>query len=325
MFTVPASTLNRRSFLQLGSFAAAYVLMSPTGVEVSYSGLVDTMMREAVTAKVNVIPLGSNLYVIENTGGNITVLDGPDGKPMVDAGISGSHPQILAALEGISANPLKEAIGTHWHFDHTGGNPWLHEAGARITAYKNTRKHMAVAKTVSPWNYTFPPVPALGLPTRLLDADTTLSMNGTQIDLVHATHAHTDGDLVIAFKEGNVIAAADTFWNCYYPFIDCEAGGTIDGMISATRTNLLLADDGTIIVPGHGPVATKRDLQEYCDMLVRIHTAVMSLKRHSMTIEEVVAAKPTARFDARWGQYAVAPDDFVRLVYSTVCCDENSN
>jgi len=317
MSTSGLRSMNRRSFLQAGGCTAAVALMNSSRMYADFNGLVDNMMREAKTAKVNVIPLGSHLFVIENTGGNITVLDGPEGKLMVDAGISGSHPQIIAALAGISANPLKEVISTHWHFDHTGGNPWLHEAGARITAHQNTKSHMVVAKAVTPWKYTFPPTPAPGLPTRLLNADTTFSMNWMHIAVTHPKDAHTDGDLVVAFKEGNVIATADTFWNGYYPFIDREAGGTIDGMIRATKANLAIATESTKIVPGHGPIATKPELQEYHDMLVSIRSSVMKLKSSGATVEQAVAAKPTANFDAKWGHYAVNPDDFVRLVYNS--------
>jgi glyoxylase-like metal-dependent hydrolase (beta-lactamase superfamily II) len=308
-------TISRRRFLQASSATAAALVANPRKMYADFNGLVDGMMREAKTAEVNVVPLGANLFVIENTGGNITVLDGPEGKLMVDAGISGSHPQIIAALAGISAHPVKEVISTHWHFDHTGGNPWVHEAGARITAHKNTRKHMAVTTRVTPWNYNFPPTPAPGLPTRLLAADTALSMNGVRINVTHPEHAHTDGDLVVAFQGTNVIAVADTFWNGYYPFIDREAGGTIDGMIQATEGNLALANDSTKIVPGHGSIATKRDLREYHNMLVGIRGSVMKLKSSGATVEQAVAAKPTASFDSKWGHYAVAPDDFVRLVY----------
>jgi glyoxylase-like metal-dependent hydrolase (beta-lactamase superfamily II) len=317
MPTLPTGSMKRRSFLKASAFGAASVLISSPKMYGDFNGLVDNMMREAKSAKVNVIPLGSNIFVIENTGGNITVLDGPDGKLMVDSGITGSHPQILAALAGISGKPVKEVISTHWHFDHTGGNSWLHEMGARITAHTNTRKHMAVATPVTPWKYTFPPTPGPGLPTRLLDAGTAFSMNGTQITVTHPEHAHTDGDLGVAFEKGNVIAAADTFWNGYYPFIDVEAGGTIGGMIIATKANLALANDTTKIVPGHGPIATKAELQEYHDMLVSIHNSVDKLKRSGMAIEAVVAVKPTASFDAKWGHYAVDPGDFVRLVYKS--------
>ena len=308
-------TINRRRFLQAGSATAAALLAKPSKVYADFNGLVDGMMREARTAKVNVVLLGANLFVIENTGGNITVLNGPDGKLMVDAGIGGSQPQIIDALASISAHPVTEVISTHWHFDHTGGNPWLHETGARITAHKNTKQHMSVSTRVTPWNYNFPPTPVPGLPTRLLDVGTTFTMNGMHLNVTHPEDAHTDGDLVVEFKEGNVIAAADTFWNGYYPFIDREAGGTIDGMIQATEGNLALANDSTKIVPGHGPIATKRDLQEYHDMLTSIRASVMKLKSSGATVEQAVAAKPTAGYDAKWGHYAVAPNDFVRLVY----------
>ena len=317
MSTSITRSINRRGFLQAGGLTVAGLLTNSAKMYADFNGLVAGMMREAKTAKVNIIPLGANLFVIENTGGNITVLDGPDGKLMVDAGIGGSQPQIMAALAGISTQPLKEVISTHWHFDHTGGNPWLHEAGARIMAHKNTRQHMSVATRVTPWDYTFPPTPEPGLPSRLLGAETTFSMNGMQVSVTHPEHAHTDGDLVVAFWEGNVVSAADTFWNGYYPFIDLEAGGTIDGMISATEANLALANENTKIVPGHGPVATKRELQEYHDMLTSIRGSVMKLKNNGASVDQAVASKPTISFDAKWGHYAVNPDDFVRLVYNS--------
>jgi glyoxylase-like metal-dependent hydrolase (beta-lactamase superfamily II) len=309
---------DRRRFLQAAGFSAAALLTNSARMYADFNGLVDNMIREAETARVNVIALRANLFVIENTGGNITVLDGPDGKLMVDSGISGSHPQIIEALAGISANPLKEVISSHWHFDHTGGNPWLQEAGARITAHENTRRHMSVPTPVTPWNYIFPPTPAAGLPTRLLHPDTVLSMNATHIRVTHPENAHTDGDLVVAFRERNVLAAADTFWNGYYPFIDREAGGTIDGMIKATKANLAMADEKTKIVPGHGPVAVKPELRAYCDMLISIRESVIRLKKSGRTVEQAVAAKPTSSFDAKWGHYAVNPDDFVRLVYKSL-------
>ena len=277
--------MTRRTLLGVGGLTVAGLLTNSAEMYADFNGLVAGMMREAKTAKVSVVPLGANLFVIESTGGNITVLDGPDGKLMLDAGTGGSQPQIMAALVAISTQPLKEVISTHWHFDHTGGNPWLHEAGARITAHTDTRQHMSVATRVTPWDYTFPPTPAPGLPSRLLDAETTFSTNGMQVSVTHPEHAHTDGDLVVAFREGNVVSAADTFWNGCYPFIDLEAGGTIDGMIHATESNLALANESTKIVPGHGPVATKCELQKYHDMLTSIRGSVMKLKNNGASVD----------------------------------------
>jgi glyoxylase-like metal-dependent hydrolase (beta-lactamase superfamily II) len=321
MSITSAHRQSRRRFLETSGVTIAALLASSNKMYADFDGLIDGMMRAAKTDKVKVIPLGTNLFVIENTGGNITVLDGKDGKLLVDAGIAGQHSQIAAALTSIGASPVKQVINTHWHFDHTGGNVWLHDADALITAHKNTKKHMMVPTTVTPWHYTFPPTPTSGLPTRLLDADS-LTLNNTSIDVKHFKNAHTDGDLVVAFPELDVISTGDTFWNGYYPFIDCDTGGKIDGIIKATSANLLRSTDKTKIVPGHGPIAMKAELQEYHTMLVTIRDAVMSLKRKDMTIEEIVASKPTTRFDAKWGHYAVSPDDFVRMVFNEVCCDE---
>ena len=119
----------------------------------------------AATAKINVTKLRSNVSVLEGSGGNIVVLTGRDGKVLVDAGITASRPQITEALATLSDDPVKHLINTHWHFDHTDGNEWLHSIGAEITAHENTRKHLSVTTRVEDWNFTFPPVPAAALPT----------------------------------------------------------------------------------------------------------------------------------------------------------------
>src|ERR1043166_8768387 len=135
----------------------------------------------AATAKINVHKLRGNLSVLEGSGGNITVLTGRDGKVLVDAGIS--RPQVEDALAGLGDDPVKHLTNSHWYFDHTDGNEWLHSTGAEITAHENTRKHLSVSTRVEDWNFTFPRAPAGALPAKVIAADQTLHLNGATLAL----------------------------------------------------------------------------------------------------------------------------------------------
>jgi glyoxylase-like metal-dependent hydrolase (beta-lactamase superfamily II) len=275
-----------------------------------------TIRNAAATAKINIYKLRGNVSVLEGSGGNITVLTGHDGKVLVDAGIS--RPQVEEALVGLSDDPVKHLINSHWHFDHTDGNEWLHSVGAEITAHENTRKHLSVSTRVADWNFTFPPAPAGALPANVITADETLHLNGATLALKCYGPSHTDSDLSIEFQEDNVIAVADTFWNRQYPYIDYSTGGSIDGMIRAAEANVANTNDETIVIPGHGPIGDKSQLIEFRDMLVAIREKVADLKKQGKSLDEVVAAKPTADFDEKWGGFVVDGNFFTRLVYAGV-------
>jgi len=275
-----------------------------------------TIRNAAVTAKVNIHKLRANISVLEGSGGNITVLTGRDGKLLVDAGIW--RPKVEDALASLGDAPVRHLINTHWHFDHTDGNEWLHSAGAEITAHENTRKHLSVATCAEDWNFTFPPAPPGALPTKLINTDETLHLNGTTLVLKCYGPAHTDSDISVEFQEANVIAVADTFWNDQYPYIDYSTGGSMDGMIRAAEANVANADDETIVISGHGPIGDKQQLIEFRDMLVAIREKVADLKKQGKSLDEVVAAKPTADFDEKWDGFVVDGNFFTRLVYAGV-------
>ena len=213
---------------------------------------------------------------------------------------------------------LFRSINSHWHFDHTDGNEWLHSIGAEITAHENTRKHLSVTTRVEDWNFTFPPAPLGALPTKLINTEETLHLNGTTLTLKCYGSSHTDSDISVEFKEANVISVADTFWNGEYPFIDYGTGGSLDGTIRAAEANVANTDDQSIVIPGHGPVGDRSPLIEFLDMLIAIREKVANLKKQGKSLEEAVAAKPTADFDATWGGFVVNGDFFTRLVYAGV-------
>jgi glyoxylase-like metal-dependent hydrolase (beta-lactamase superfamily II) len=269
--------------------------------------------------KLQFSPLRRNISVLLGAGGNIAVLTGPDGKVLVDAEIITARPHVSDALAKINADPVKQLINTHWHFDHTGGNEWLHEAGASIVAHENTRKHLSQATRVAGnWQYTFPPAPATAIPSTVFKDEHTVHANNTTLALKRYSPAHTDSDISVYFAEADVLHTGDTFWNRDYPFIDYGTGGSIDGQIRAAEANIAKVTGKTIVIPGHGAVGGKADLVLFRDVLVEIRDKVAALKKQGKSLPEVVAAKPGARYDAVWGKLFQNPSDFVALVYQGV-------
>jgi len=295
----------------------AGVCLMPRRLAAAESQVV-TIRNAAARAKITVTKLRGNVSMLEGSGGNIAVLTGTDGKLLVDAGIPATRVRITEALAGLSDDPVKHLINTHWHFDHTDGNEWLHSIGAEITAHENTRKHLSKTTRVEDWNFTFPPAPSGALPTKIMTNDETVHLNGTTLALKYYPPAHTDSDISVEFTDTDILHVADTFWNGYYPFIDYSTGGSIDGMIRAAEANVARVSDKTIVIPGHGPVGNKSQLAGFRDMLVTIREKVAALKQQGKSRDEVIADKPTADYDAKWGGFVIDGDLFTKLVYAGV-------
>jgi glyoxylase-like metal-dependent hydrolase (beta-lactamase superfamily II) len=315
--------LSRRHFclccMTGAAFASTGGRLSPRQAFAEARGLVTLIKDSAASSPVNSYKLRGNVSVLEGSGGNIAVLMGPDGKVLIDAGISVSRPQLTKALSSLGPEPITHLINTHWHFDHTSGNEWLHSVGAKIIGHENTVKHLSEIQRVEDWDYNFLPSPLGAIPSEVLSAEREIKLNGASIELKPYKPAHTDGDLSVTLAEVDILHTGDTYWNGVYPFIDYSTGGSIDGMIVASDTNLLASTDSTIIIPGHGkPVSNKSELKAFRDMLVDIRDKVASLKKAGRTLPETVAAKPTADHDAKWGQFVIDPAFFTRLVYEGV-------
>jgi glyoxylase-like metal-dependent hydrolase (beta-lactamase superfamily II) len=276
-------------------------------------------LKASATAKVTVQTLRRNISVLLGPGGNIAVLTGPDGKLLIDAEIVTARSNVAAALASINADPVRQLINTHWHFDHTGGNEWLHQAGASILAHDNTRKRLSTDTRVEGWVYTFPAAPAGAIPTTVFQDEHTVHANGSTLALKYYGPAHTDSDISVYFTEADILHTGDTLWNRNYPFIDYSTGGSIDGQIRAAEANLAKVSATTIVIPGHGAVTTgKADLTLFRDVLVEAREKVAKLKKQGRTLEEVIATKPTAPYDAEWGQSFQTPKSFLGWVYQGV-------
>lgn len=299
--------------------AAAGGWLTPREVFAEARGLVSLIKDSAAVSPIVTHKLRNNISVLEGSGGTVAVLSGPDGKVLIDAGIAVSRPQLMRSLTDLGADPITHLINTHWHFDHTNGNTWLNAAGAKIIAQENTRKYLSQVQRVDDWDYNFLALPTSGLPSEVFAEERSLKLNGVTIALKHYGPAHTDSDISVTFAEANMVHVADTFWNGVYPFIDYSTGGSIDGMIAASDANLAATNDETIIIAGHGKaVGTKAELQEFRDMLATVREKVAALKKQGRSRDDTVAAKPTAAFDAKFGDFVIDPGFFTRLVYEGV-------
>jgi glyoxylase-like metal-dependent hydrolase (beta-lactamase superfamily II) len=315
--------LSRRGFCFCCAVASGLTAtggwLTPSQAFADAQNLVDIFRNEAAKAKIAVHRLRDDVSILEGSGGNIAVLTGADGKVFIDAGITGTRPRILQAADSLSADPITHLINTHWHFDHTDGNLWLSQEGAAIIAHTNTHKHLATVQRVADWDFTFPSSPLAAVPTEVFSSEMTLGVNRSTLHLKHYDPAHTDSDISVTFTEADIRHCGDTYWNGIYPFIDYSTGGSIDGMIRAAEENLAAVSSKTTVIPGHGnPVSNREELSAFRDMLVAIRDNVAKLKQQGHSLDETIAAKPTAAFDAKWGQFVITPAFFTRLVYQGV-------
>ncbi|XAZ21410.1 MBL fold metallo-hydrolase [Sinorhizobium sp. B11] len=315
--------LSRRGFclccVAASTFAASGGWLSPKQVFAKAQGIVDIIRDSAAKEPIKVHKARAGVSILEGSGGNIAVLTGADGKVLIDGGITASRPRVLEALARLGKQPITHLINTHWHFDHTDGNAWLNAEGAAILAHENTCKHLMSVVRVEDWDYEFPRPPLAAVPSETVGDEMSLKLDKSTLMLKHHPNAHTDGDISVTFGEANIVHAGDLYWYGIYPFIDYSTGGGIDGMIKAVEDILANVANDTIVIPGHGhPVSNKSELTEYRTMLVDIRGNVSKLKAAGKPIDEVLAAKPTAEFDAKWGQFLVTPELFTRLVYHGV-------
>jgi cyclase len=279
---------------------------------------VEESTRKMAAIPLQTMPLRDNIHLLFGPGGNMVVLDGPEGKILVDSSFGRVAPKVKQMLDGFSGAPLKILIDTHWHFDHTDGNAAMHKMGATILAHENTRTRLSTPQVIEFLKMNFPASPPEALPQQTFTESFELFFNKEEIRLTHFDPAHTDSDIYIHFVNGNVLHMGDTYFNGAYPFIDHSTGGSINGMVAAATKGIGMTDASTKIVPGHGPMGDKAGLTRYRDMLVNVRDHVQKEKSSGKSLQEIIATKPTAEFDAAYGGGLNTPDQFVELVYSTL-------
>jgi cyclase len=262
--------------------------------------------------------LSDNLTLLRGPGGNVVVLNGTDGKLIVDTFTQLAWDRFKKTLDDLGSGPLKLAINSHWHWDHTDNNANVHDAGATLLAHENTLKRLSETHDLDVIGLHFDPAPASALPQKTFKESYQMNFSGEHVALGRFAPAHTDSDIFIHFQKSNVLHMGDVFFNGIYCYIDRGTDGSIRGMIAGATKMLAMVDNDTKIVPGHGPLGNKSDLKMFRDMLVTAEARVQKLKLAGKTLEEAVAAKPLADLDAVWGKGVLSSDAFVHVVYTTL-------
>ena len=243
------------------------------------------------------------------------MLTGPDGVFMVDAQFAPLTDKIVAAIKQISDGRIRFLVNTHVHGDHTGGNENLGKMGVTILARENLRMRL---EKPNPGANGAPgvPTPPAGLPVITYDAPVTIRMNGEEVQLMPAPAAHTDGDTFVRFANNDVIMTGDFYRSIQFPNIDRANGGSLPGLINALNAVIEMSGPNTKIIPGHGPIVDRSAVTAHRDMVIAVRDKVAALVKEGKTQEQVVAAKPTADFDAKVQQPGTTGDRFVGQVYA---------
>jgi glyoxylase-like metal-dependent hydrolase (beta-lactamase superfamily II) len=259
--------------------------------------------------------LANNFYTLDGQGGTLGVLAGPDGIFMVDDQFAPLSPKIMAAIKQISNSPIRFLVNTHVHPDHTGGNENFAKTGAVLISRDELRDRLA--HPVPAANGTpGVPAPAAALPVVTYEGRLTFHMNGEEIRLIAIPRAHTDGDTLVYFPNSDVIMSGDFYRSIQYPNIDRANGGSLNGMLDGLGVIIGLAGPNTKIVPGHGPVVSRVEVMAHRDMILGIRDRVAQLVAQGKTQEEVLAAHPTAEYDARVPNSKETTERFVTQLYA---------
>ena len=259
--------------------------------------------------------VAGTVYMLEGAGGNIGASVGDDGIVMIDDEFLPLADKIESALKGITDKPVKIVLNTHWHGDHTGGNPHFGEK-APIVAQENVRKRLVTGGKTR-FGET-KPAEKSALPIITFEDKVSVHLNGEDIRAIHFPNGHTDGDSVIFFTQSNVVHMGDDFFNGgIFPFIDIDSGGSVQGMIAGDEKVLAEVPDDVKIIPGHGPLATKDDLRKFVQVLKETSAAVEAGIRKGKTLDQLKQEKVLAKWDS-WGQSFIKTDVFIEILYDSL-------
>ena len=270
--------------------------------------------------KVEYIPttLSDTLTMLKGQGGNIAISAGEDGVYIIDDQLQPLTDQLLVAISKISGQPIRFVINTHFHHDHVGGNETIGKGGAVIIAHDNIHQRMSSDYYSNFFDNTWPAWPQDALPVITFNDQITLHFNGEIAKVYHVPHGHTDGDSIVHFPASDVIHMGDIYFNGLYPYIDLDGGGNIEGMIAGAELGVSIAGEDTQIIPGHGPLSNKANLAEYRDFLVTARNNVQKLIDQGKNLEQAVAARPTAQWDATLGAVWITPEQLVIFIYNSL-------
>ena len=264
--------------------------------------------------------VAAGFYMLEGdggfVGGNMSLLVGEDGVILIDDGLQPYAPTLLSAIRELTGEAVDFVINTHVHGDHVGANAALHATGATVFAHDNIRKRLLEDGITSADGQVDAP-PGM-LPEITFSDSVTFHLNGHRAYVFHVAAAHTDGDAAIHYPDINVIHAGDIFFNGLFPFIDLDSGGSVEGFLAAQERVLAMSDDDTIIIPGHGALASKADLETARTMLIDARARVAKLVEGDMSEEQVLKENPLSIYHDVWNWSFITTERMTRTLYRSL-------
>ncbi len=256
--------------------------------------------------------IADGVYMLEGAGGNMGLSVGEDGAFLIDDQFAPLNDKILAAIAAVTDKPVEFVLNTHYHGDHTGGNEPLGKAGAHILAHDNVRKRLEQAKDGTP---------LAALPVITFSDTTTFHWNGQEIYIFHPENAHTDGDAIVHFRNLAVIHMGDALFSGRYPYIDVDGGGSLDGYIASLQNVAAMIDDKVKVIPGHGPLSSKSDIEASIAMLEDVRTRIQAMIDQGLDEDAAVAADPLANLNEKWAWQFITPERMVRSAYKSLTAE----
>jgi cyclase len=261
--------------------------------------------------------IAADFYTLEGLGGTTSVLTGAEGVLLVDSQFAPLTDKLVAAIKKISNKPIRFLINTHVHGDHTGGNENFAKLGTIIFSRDQLRQRLERPNPAADGTPRTP-APALALPVVTYDGPVSIHVDGEDVRLLPIRNAHTDGDTLINFTNHDILAVGDYYRGIGYPYVDIKSGGSLNGILDGLGATIGLAGPHTKIIPGHGPITDRNGVIAQRDLILAVRDKVALLMEQNKTLEEIIAAKPTAEFDAQVPRGAQTADEFVTWMYESL-------
>ena len=280
---------------------------------IAFSSMVGPVMAQQDFSDVEIksTAVADGLYMLQGAGGNIGLSVGEDGAFVIDDQFAPLSDKIKAAIAAITDKSVEFVLNTHYHGDHTGGNEAFGKAGAHIVAHDNVRARLDSDERV----------PDVALPVITFSKKISFYRNGQTINVFHQKNAHTDGDAVVSFPDLNVIHMGDLMFSGFYPYIDVDAGGSINGYITALKNVHRFANDETKIIPGHGPLSSRADVATLIELLESVKARIQPLIDQGMDEDEIVARDPLAATNGQYGNGFINGERMTRIAVRSLTRD----
>jgi len=290
--------------------ATMFTLLVPAFFIFNFSSTSHAQQQDLAIA-----PVVENVFNISGSGGNVAVFIGEEATFLVDDKYAKNAKEIHQLVEAVGGAIPKYLVNTHFHGDHSGGNEYFGEKGTIVVGHHNVHKRLSEGYTLKQFMMVAPPVSGHHLPKITYAESVDIYVNSEKIKLIHMPDAHTDTDTVVHFTGSNVVHLGDLMFNGFFPFIDTTNGGSLKGVIRALTSSLELMDSETKIIPGHGPIASRKDVEGTISTLTTAYKRLKALKDKGLSLEQAIEQRPLADIEKSWGGVIFDAERWIGIVW----------